>query len=271
MHSVLSTPQGGLPHSEIPRSKPVTGSFGLIAGYHVLHRLSTPRHPPCALRPVIIPTRHRRIGTSLSQACSCLTVRVHSNKVEVSSRTSHLRVHDLPSWLIQTFKPRGPKFHVGKEKSTGRSSRIMQLSKSGWLPFTRKQVATLPAEVRTKRRAEDFSRTRASVNVIGDLCTLFFAFFLDKFPDVRPESTPNSRTFWLLQREYKKRLGPRAEPPKVIVARRFTFRLDPHRKSRLNRQSRCLRRHQMEALGAHPAHHPQIRVPPRRPLHQPIA
>ena len=114
MHSVLSTPQGGLPHSEIPRSKPVTGSFGLIAGYHVLHRLSTPRHPPCALRPVIIPTRHRRIGTSLSQACSCLTVRVHSNKVEVSSRTSHLRVHDLPSWLIQTFKPRGPKFHVGK-------------------------------------------------------------------------------------------------------------------------------------------------------------
>ena len=80
MHSVLSTPQGGLPHSEIPRSKPVTGSFGLIAGYHVLHRLSTPRHPPCALRPVIIPTRHRRIGTSLSQACSCLTVRVHSTK-----------------------------------------------------------------------------------------------------------------------------------------------------------------------------------------------
>ena len=108
MHSVLSTPQGGLPHSEIPRSKPVTGSFGLIAGYHVLHRLSTPRHPPCALRPVIIPTRHRRIGTSLSQACSCLTVRVHFNFVERRTRTSHLRVHDLPSWWIQTFKPRRP-------------------------------------------------------------------------------------------------------------------------------------------------------------------
>ena len=177
MHSVLSTPQGGLPHSEIPRSKPVTGSFGLIAGYHVLHRLSTPRHPPCALRPVIIPTRHRRIGTSLSQACSCLTVRVHSNKVEVSSRTSHLRVHDLPSWLIQTFKPRGPKFHVGKEKSTGRSSRIMQLSKSDWLPFSRERNATLFAEVQTKRRAANFSRTQASVNLIGSLCTLFSLFF----------------------------------------------------------------------------------------------
>ena len=108
MHSVLSTPQGGLPHSEIPRSKPVTGSFGLIAGYHVLHRLSTPRHPPCALRPVIIPTRHRRIGTSLSQACSCLTVRAHFNFVEMRTRTSHLRVHDLPSWWTQTFKPRRP-------------------------------------------------------------------------------------------------------------------------------------------------------------------
>lgn len=114
MHSVLSTPQGGLPHSEIPRSKPVTGSFGLIAGYHVLHRLSTPRHPPCALRPVIIPTRHRRIGTSLSQACSCLTVRVHLNCVEMRTRTSHLRVHDLPSWWIQTFKPRRPNSAGGR-------------------------------------------------------------------------------------------------------------------------------------------------------------
>ena len=170
--------------------------------------------------------------------------------------------------LIQPSASR-TKFHGGREgRPADRPNhavvkeRLVALYPSG---------ATLPAEVRTKRRAEEFSRTRASVNVIGDLCTLFFAFFLDKFSDVRPESTPNSRTFWHLQRECKKRLGTRAEPPKVIVARRFTFRLDPHRKSRLNRQSRCLRRHQMEALGAHPAHHPQIRVPPRRPLHQPIA
>ena len=110
MHSVLSTPQGGLPHSEIPRSKPVTGSFGLIAGYHVLHRLSTPRHPPCALRPVIIPTRHRRIGTSLSQAMlMSQLVRLTLHKSGMSFRTRHLRIYDLPSWW--TLDPRSSQTH----------------------------------------------------------------------------------------------------------------------------------------------------------------
>ena len=44
-YSLLS----GFPHSEIPGSKGVSTSPGLIAAYHVLHRLSTPRHPPDAL------------------------------------------------------------------------------------------------------------------------------------------------------------------------------------------------------------------------------
>ena len=39
----------GLPHSEIPGSKPVCGSPRLIAAYRVLPRLSAPRHPPCTL------------------------------------------------------------------------------------------------------------------------------------------------------------------------------------------------------------------------------
>ena len=41
--------EGGLPHSEIPGSKLVRSSPRLIAAYHVLHRLSAPRHPPDAL------------------------------------------------------------------------------------------------------------------------------------------------------------------------------------------------------------------------------
>ena len=41
---------GGLPHSEIHGSKLVRSSPWLIAAYHVLHRLSAPRHPPDALR-----------------------------------------------------------------------------------------------------------------------------------------------------------------------------------------------------------------------------
>jgi hypothetical protein len=42
--------EGGLPHSEIPGSKLVRSSPRLIAAYHVLRRLSAPRHPPDALQ-----------------------------------------------------------------------------------------------------------------------------------------------------------------------------------------------------------------------------
>ncbi len=44
-----SRKSGGFPHSDIPGSKPLGGSPGLIAAYHVLHRLHAPRHPPDAL------------------------------------------------------------------------------------------------------------------------------------------------------------------------------------------------------------------------------
>ena len=39
----------GFPHSEISGSKYVGNSPELFAAYHVLHRLSVPRHPPNAL------------------------------------------------------------------------------------------------------------------------------------------------------------------------------------------------------------------------------
>ena len=38
-----------LSHSEIPGSRVICTYPGLIAAYHVLHRLCEPRHPPCAL------------------------------------------------------------------------------------------------------------------------------------------------------------------------------------------------------------------------------
>ena len=43
-----------LEDSEIPGSQPVCGSPRLIAAYHVLHRLPSPRHPPCALSSLTI-------------------------------------------------------------------------------------------------------------------------------------------------------------------------------------------------------------------------
>ena len=39
----------GFPHSEICGSVDICSSPQLIAAYHVFHRLSVPRHPPCAL------------------------------------------------------------------------------------------------------------------------------------------------------------------------------------------------------------------------------
>src|SRR5215208_8031947 len=50
MYSAQDTLAGGLPHSEIFGSKLVRSSPKLIAAYHVLHRLSAPRHPPNALK-----------------------------------------------------------------------------------------------------------------------------------------------------------------------------------------------------------------------------
>ena len=39
----------GFPHSEIHGSRDICSSPWLFAAYHVFHRLSVPRHPPCAL------------------------------------------------------------------------------------------------------------------------------------------------------------------------------------------------------------------------------
>ncbi len=57
----------GFPHSEIPGSKLVCSSPGLIAAYRVLHRLLVPRHPPCALSSLtgILTKVHRMIAQRL--------------------------------------------------------------------------------------------------------------------------------------------------------------------------------------------------------------
>ena len=46
--------QRGFPHSDIPGSKLVCSSPGLIAAYHVLHRLLVPRHSPYTLSSLTI-------------------------------------------------------------------------------------------------------------------------------------------------------------------------------------------------------------------------
>ena len=46
IHEVCSC---GFPHSDISGSRDICSSPKLFAAYHVFHRLSVPRHPPCAL------------------------------------------------------------------------------------------------------------------------------------------------------------------------------------------------------------------------------
>ena len=43
---ILEVCSSGFPHSEISGSKDICSSPKLFAAYHVLHRLSVPRHPP---------------------------------------------------------------------------------------------------------------------------------------------------------------------------------------------------------------------------------
>ena len=56
----------GLPHWEIPGSKPVCGSPGLIAADHVLPRLLMPRHPLSALSSLTIPSVELTYAHSVS-------------------------------------------------------------------------------------------------------------------------------------------------------------------------------------------------------------
>src|SRR5438105_14801060 len=61
---------GGLPHSGIRGSTPADGYPRLIAAFHALLRLVSPRHPPCALNssaPRDAPCRANRIELDQSR------------------------------------------------------------------------------------------------------------------------------------------------------------------------------------------------------------
>src|SRR5438128_8611908 len=72
--------RGGLPHSEIPGSKLICSSPGLIAACHVLHRLLAPRHSPYTLSSLTIKIRtddhqllaYQLVCVSPMKHCACL-------------------------------------------------------------------------------------------------------------------------------------------------------------------------------------------------------
>ena len=98
----------GLSHSEIIGSKPIRGSPTHIAAYHVLHRLSVPRHSPNALKSLdyshyCCPSRHW-LDTSFRNErfvqSLCLNVFLPSGDEE-ASQVKHT-VFSTPLTALQT-------------------------------------------------------------------------------------------------------------------------------------------------------------------------
>ena len=122
----LNLPSEGLPHSEIPGSKPVCGSPRLIAACHVLHRFSAPRHPPSTLSSLTIkylrrefvfvyPTLLSKIAITADQkAPRCVTRsfliraadRVIENGGADRNRTGDLRLAKPPLSQL-SYSPKG--------------------------------------------------------------------------------------------------------------------------------------------------------------------
>ncbi len=67
--------EGGFPHSEIRGSKLVRSSPRLIAAYHVLHRLSAPRHPPDTL--IALDRSHYRCPSHIRPSAEAHTLVQH--------------------------------------------------------------------------------------------------------------------------------------------------------------------------------------------------
>ena len=106
--------QRGFPHSEIPGSKPICGSPGLIAAYRVLRRLLVPRHSPYTLSSLTIRNSSLRRASFLRRTrCGSFmhTARVWSEKTTVCRIFSCQRVRCCPSSARSAFRcspPGGP-------------------------------------------------------------------------------------------------------------------------------------------------------------------
>ena len=88
----------GLPHSEIPGSMDICSSPRLIAAYRVLHRLSVPRHSPCALSSL---TNRKLTIFSLVLVCElCRQSQIHFEIVIVTHHLfrccSTIKIKTLP-------------------------------------------------------------------------------------------------------------------------------------------------------------------------------
>ena len=111
MHSDTDDPYGpGCPIRRSQDQSSVTSSPGHIAGSNVLHRLSTPRHPPCALDDLTAPTATRsELDWDKAGPSSPLGV---GSEATVCSKQDSPQV----TWLLKISRSRCSLFglHLGK-------------------------------------------------------------------------------------------------------------------------------------------------------------
>ena len=118
-----------LPDSDIPGSTLVSSSPRLFAAFHVLHRLSMPRHPPCALRSLTVSLRH--VSVARVQG----SIRDRSPYPQPLRYKSHSCFLMLSTTCLFSFQIR-------------ESSSVLAHSPSPWFPNSR-----FPSNSRTKHSA----------------------------------------------------------------------------------------------------------------------
>ena len=88
--------KGGFPHSEITGSKGARASPVLIAACHVLHRLSSPRHPSEALMRLIV---------SQQNPCKGCEPPIRRTKAGPNSRHPGMRLYTCQTMMFSQVRP----------------------------------------------------------------------------------------------------------------------------------------------------------------------
>jgi hypothetical protein len=118
-HHLGSTHAGrGFPHSEISGSKFVRNSPELIAAYHVLHRLSVPRHPPNALK--TLDRSHHQ--------CSPPAAPQETAGDHTTDKTILLRIHPMPARCTPRDPAPSPPRRDGRNPAHNRMNVLFTMS-----------------------------------------------------------------------------------------------------------------------------------------------
>ena len=108
----------GFPHSEISGSKFVRNSPELIAAYHVLHRLSVPRHPPNALK--TLDRSHHQ--------CSPPAAPQETAGDHTTDKTILLRIHPMPARCTPRDPAPSPPRRDGRNPAHNRMNVLFTMS-----------------------------------------------------------------------------------------------------------------------------------------------